>query len=472
MNLMKKVLVALLLMVLLSACTPVENNLDNYQNDVIPSEDVGIGIDEQSDNQQIASDNTQVKNMLMAVMVGNEDFLETGLEQKLNIRKLKNAVSSDSTVTVEVKKFSVIDLDADGIDEIALWLSVNGNDDYGCVILRYYDEEIYGYLMWYRAFNSLKEDGTFSFSAGAADSGFGKLKFDGKTCDTEKITYSESDYDTDNEIAVSFFINGEEVAQELFETEIQKQNEKKDSIRYDFTLENIEKYVAIDFFDTTDGQAAERLLNALKETTGAEADSLKMQFFRYYQAHNYELAMMPVFEKGSLPNWGDLTLFALLNNDNRMSVDGIQVLTTESFAQTVTRFFGAVEYRDKSSKYLTFEDGIYTAVPGGTMRNGYFWLKELNVVDGDYTATFDAFYFTDSDYTADYEQATPNQRAVRDYAGTKDSLQPSTFASTMLEILSNEDYASMLNVSKTVTITFSLSHDSKYPLTYTSCSIA
>ena len=250
---MKKILVTLLLMVLLSACTPVEKNLDNYQNDVIPSKNVGIGNDEQSDNQQIASDNAQAKNMLMAVMVGNKDFFETGLNQELNVRELKNAVTSDNTVTAEAKKFSVIDLDADGVDEIVLWLSVNGNDDYGCEILRYYDDEVYGYLMWYRAFNGLKEDGTFTFSSGTADSGFGKLKFDGKICDTEKITYSESDYDSDDEIAVSFFINGEEVEQELFEAQIQKQNEKEDLIRYDFTLGNIEKYVAIDFFDATDG---------------------------------------------------------------------------------------------------------------------------------------------------------------------------------------------------------------------------
>ena len=223
--------------------------------------------------------------------------------------------------------------------------------------------------------------------------------------------------------------------------------------------------------NAADKNADEPLLDALKAITGEESDSLEKQFFRYYQLHNYELAMMPAFESSSLPNWDDLTLFVLLDNDNRMDVDGTQAMTYETFAQTVTRFFGMTDYSDKSSKYLLFEDGVYTAVPGDTVRSGYFWLKEMNVVSDVYTATFDAFYFNDLDYTSDYDEASQNQRVVRDRVGVRDLLQPSTFASTMLEILENEDYASILDVSETVTVTFSLSSDPKYPLTYTSCSI-
>ena len=131
-------------------------------------------------------------------------------------------------------------MDTDGIDEIVLWLSANGDDNYGCEILRYHDAEVYGYLMWYRAFNSLKSDGTFSFSGGAADTGFGKLIFDGKGFRTERIVYSKSDYGSDNEIVVSFFVNDEEATQSLFETELQKQSEKKDAVRCEFTVANIE----------------------------------------------------------------------------------------------------------------------------------------------------------------------------------------------------------------------------------------
>lgn len=218
---------------------------------------------------------------------------------------------------------------------------------------------------------------------------------------------------------------------------------------------------------------AERLLLALKEATEVDSERLETQFFRYYQAHNYELAMLPAFEKGHLPSWDDLTLFVLLNNTDWLIVDYTQAkaLTTEAFSKTVTQFFGTAEYQDESSKYLTLKDDVYLAVPGDTMRSGFFRLKELSAADGEYTASFDAFYFADEDYTIEYEKATPNQKAVRDQAGLKDQLQPPQFADAMLEILSKDDYATVLDVSETVTITFSLSGDSKYPLTYTSCRV-
>ncbi len=716
---MKKVLMALLFMVLLlSACTSVEKPPDNHQNDANVSENVSFGAEEQSDNKQLApentkpdnnqgaSDNTQAKNMLKAVVAGDVNFFETGLDQELNIRDLKNAVSSDSTITVEVEEYTVVDLDADGIDEIVLWLSVNGVENYGCEILRYHDEDVYGYLMWYRAFNCLKEDGTFSFSGGAMDSGFGKIVFDGKDFSTEKIAYSESQYGSDDEIIVTYFVNGEKVAHDQFEAEIQKQNKKPDSVRYEFDgsdistlesnydfaevfaacvqggqaaetaelilrenhtealeycmkqfdkgildgltfdstgaemcmynfwkdydtilLDNVvttpqqdwidwsqyvkklydlngydeeifdsdmicariyigifaeevssehdnqavvfynispydstldgeieqnengwyvfptvvgsfigydgEKPVSVTAYFTptgtdmeqhkkqvgfsspawpqnpisvklsfaeedtlghlyfvftygdgatvtsklynvliehTDEYTIERLKDCLQVSTGAQSGNLAKQFFGYYQEHNYELSMMPEFE-GSLPNWDDLTLFVLLNSNDRMSVEGTQTLTSDAFAQTITRFFGEKEYTDGSSRYLAFEDGAYTAVSGDAMQNGYFWLKDLTCDGSSYTATFDAFYFTDADYTADYEQASSNQKAVRDYAGTKDGMQPSVFSSVMLEILEKSYYTDVLSVSETITISFVLSGDPEYPLIYTSCTV-
>ena len=109
--------------------------------------------------------------------------------------------------------------------------------------------------------------------------------------------------------------------------------------------------------------------------------------------------------------------------------------------------------------------------PRDTTRSAFFQLKELSAADGEYTARFDAFYFADEDYTTEYEKATPNQKAVRDQAGIKDQLRPPKFADAMLEILSKDDHAAVLDVSETGTITFCLSGDPKYPLTYTACRV-
>ena len=51
-----------------------------------------------------------------------------------------------------------------------------------------------------------------------------------------------------------------------------------------------------------------------------------------------------------------------------------------------------------------------------------------------------------------------------------DALEPK-FAAAMLEILSKDDHAAVLDVSETGTITFCLSGDPRYPLTCTACCV-
>jgi len=124
--------------------------------------------------------------------------------------------------------------------EVVLWLSVNELDDYGSEILHYQDGTVYGCVMWFRAFNQLKTDGTFSFSGGAMDSGFGTIAFTDKSYSINMITYSQSDYDSNNNLTVSFFVNNREATLDEFQSAIQKQDEKPDVTRYDFTEDNIE----------------------------------------------------------------------------------------------------------------------------------------------------------------------------------------------------------------------------------------
>ncbi len=175
-----------------------------------------------------------------AVLLGNSEFYETGIKKTLNISQLNRAVSADSTVTAKALRFAVVDLDGDGTNEVILQLRVNGNDDYGFEVLRYQGGVVYGCVMWYRAFNQLKTDGTFTFSGGATDSGFGKLSFADRTFSVDKITYSESSYDSGNNLTVSFFVDNKSASQDEFESAIKKQNEKPDVAWYDFTDEKIE----------------------------------------------------------------------------------------------------------------------------------------------------------------------------------------------------------------------------------------
>ena len=125
--------------------------------------------------------------------------------------------------------------------ELVLWLKVNENNYYGFEILRQQDEEVFAYTLSYRSFMDLKEDGTFSFSSGAADYGYGRIKFTDEGYTVDKIAYSESDYDSNSDQVISYFVNYESATEEEFISAIDKQSEKKKVTWYDFSDDNIER---------------------------------------------------------------------------------------------------------------------------------------------------------------------------------------------------------------------------------------
>lgn len=178
-------------------------------------------------------------NRFYAVLQGNEPFYSTDINQHLTINELGRVVSDDSGITAKALKFASADLDGDGAPEAVLWLQVNENDAYGFEILRQQSGQIYGYTLPYRSFMDLKLDGSFSFSSGAADSGFGTLSFSDKAYTVNEITYSQSAYDANNELTVSYFVNGQAASEAEYLAAVEKQNGKENVSWYDFTDENI-----------------------------------------------------------------------------------------------------------------------------------------------------------------------------------------------------------------------------------------
>ena len=70
--------------------------------------------------------------------------------------------------------------------------------------------------------------------------------------------------------------------------------------------DSTEPSAAADFFAEADQPAVEQLREVLSETTGADSDSLAVQFFQYGRLHPHELTMLPAFEPNSSPGWDDL----------------------------------------------------------------------------------------------------------------------------------------------------------------------
>jgi len=187
----------------------------------------------------VQSGQENAENEFQSVLRGNTPFFSTDITQSLNINELNRVVSDDSSIITKAIKFAVADLDNDGTPEVVLRLKVNENDAFGFEILRQQDNQIYGYTLPYRSFMDLKQDGTFSFSSGAADNGFGSIAFSDRAYTICEVAYSQSAYDANNELTISYFINGQVASENDYLSATQQQNEKQNVSWLDFTSENI-----------------------------------------------------------------------------------------------------------------------------------------------------------------------------------------------------------------------------------------
>ncbi len=178
---------------------------------------------------------------MLEVLQARADFFSTEVEKSLNLSQLKQSVTSDDTVTVEVGGFTVADLDGDSVPEVVLGLKVNEQDNMAFEVLRYQDGTVYGYTLWYRAFMDVKTDGTFCCSGGSADTGIGRIGFNGLDYIMEKISYSMSAWDTNNNQTVSFFVRGENSDETGFLTAMEEQSQKPGVSWLEFSAENVER---------------------------------------------------------------------------------------------------------------------------------------------------------------------------------------------------------------------------------------
>lgn len=100
---------------------------------------------------------------------------------------------------------AVIDLDADGVQEVILRFAPFG--DY--LILHKEGEDFYGLMLVYRGFLMPKQDGTYISSGGAAYNLYEKVYFEGNKFHQEVLA-EQADYE-------SFYIGGESVSRQEFD---------------------------------------------------------------------------------------------------------------------------------------------------------------------------------------------------------------------------------------------------------------
>ena len=87
---------------------------------------------------------------------------------------------------------------------------------------------------------SLKADGTFSFSSGALDTGFGYTSLEGDQIHHISLAESVSSYGN-----IEYFLNGKKVSERLYRDADKGQDQKPDVIWYDLTNENLSSVIKV-----------------------------------------------------------------------------------------------------------------------------------------------------------------------------------------------------------------------------------
>jgi len=135
---------------------------DNYEDDI------------QSLEEDDSLEVLQAK--LIEVLSGKDTFFSHSYEKNLTIDEYCSTFSAESGITVEITKYTAVDLDQDNVPEVVLWITVNEYSDYGTAVLRYHNGEVEEYTFTYRQMFDLKRDGTFSCSGSEFD-GIASLTF-------------------------------------------------------------------------------------------------------------------------------------------------------------------------------------------------------------------------------------------------------------------------------------------------------
>ena len=121
-------------------------------------------------------------------------------------------------------------------------VTVNG-EALGYLVLTSADEVICAYGFYYRAMIGLKEDGSFSFSSSAAESGVATFYKD-ENRDAQYNVLAESKLDENGNVV--YFVNGEAADEDAFTAVINAQNEKADVTFVTATAENLALYLTIE----------------------------------------------------------------------------------------------------------------------------------------------------------------------------------------------------------------------------------
>lgn len=189
--------------------------------------------------------NALLEPWMAGVLDGERSFLAGSEEYRIDQLRAMAFGDEFPELTLKAGKLAIMDLDKDGVNEMVVWpTDESGNTTeasytVGYLILRRQGDAVYGYIPGSRVCNTLKADGTFTWSGSSHYWGFGSAKFTENGFEIENITWCDATGDGEQ-----YFVNGLKVTQEEFvaATAQSEQNRKPDPVWYAYENGQLQIY--------------------------------------------------------------------------------------------------------------------------------------------------------------------------------------------------------------------------------------
>lgn len=209
---------------------------------------------------------------------------------------------------------------------------------------------------------------------------------------------------------------------------------------------------------------------ALKLHTGETTDDLAQLFWTYDSQNGNLLGSLPSGNWTALPltedAWDGLSLF-VYERWARKNNWPLTISETD-FDHTLERYFplGRYGWEDRSSHYLTYQDGTYTRTINDNHGARYCYLKRIScMADGSFQLVFRCL---DVPELTEYADASADVRAVYDHAGAKE-LQPQEFRRAVYRAFADGVIPTGTGMTE-LTVRLRLVGEARYPFQFLSAS--
>lgn len=161
--------------------------------------------------------NALLEPWMAGVLDGERSFLAGSEEYRIDQLRAMAFGDEFPELTLKAGKLAIMDLDKDGVNEMVVWptdesgSTTEASHTVGYLIFRRQGDAVYVYNPGSRVCNTLKADGTFTWSGSSHYWGFGSAKFTENGFEIENITWCDATGDGEQ-----YFVNGLKVTQEEF----------------------------------------------------------------------------------------------------------------------------------------------------------------------------------------------------------------------------------------------------------------